>query len=61
MLAALLAQHPDHLLMTAMNAVESADRQHTAAMSRTQIMQAPNEIHRGLVLPIVNRMRRHYK
>ena len=42
-----LRSDPDHLLMTPMNAVEGADRQHATPMPRTQVMQAPNELHRG--------------
>jgi hypothetical protein len=33
-----------------MDAVEGADREHAAMMSRAQVMQAPNEFHRGRTL-----------
>ena len=48
-------QHPDHLLVAAVDAVESADREHATASCPIHVVQAPNELHRGLALPIVHR------
>ena len=50
-----LAQHANHFLMPAMHAVEGADGQHTTTMSRAQVVQAPNQLHRGRKLRIILR------
>src|SRR5690606_23304489 len=42
-----LAEHTDHLLMAEMDAVERPNGQHAATLPGTQVIQAPNELHRG--------------
>jgi hypothetical protein len=40
--------------MAAMHAVKGTDREYATTVPRTQIMQAPNKIHRGRALQIRN-------
>ena len=61
MLARALAQHPDHLLMTAMHAVERADRQHAAAMPRDARCAGPERAPSRPRAPNRSPDARHYR